>query len=51
MFPLKKEKVIQDIKYHNTKTLRGIFNQYADNSKIELEDNAWQNYVKEKYKI
>lgn len=51
MFPLKKEKVIQDIKYHNTKTLRGIFNQYADNSKIELEDNAWQNYVREKYKI
>ena len=50
IFPLKKEKSIQDIKYHDIKKLRGVFNQYADNSKLELEDNAWQNYIK-KYKI
>ena len=25
--------------------LKGIFNKHADRSKIDLEDNAWQNYV------
>jgi len=30
-------------------SLRGVFNQYADSSKIHLEDNALQNHILEKY--
>ena len=42
---------VQETKYQDSKSLRGIFNQYADNSKLDLEDNVWQNYIVDKYKI
>ena len=50
MFPLDEKEVIQDIKQKKRKSLRGVFNQYADNSKISLEDNAWQNHIMDKFK-
>jgi len=30
--------------------LRGVFSKYANSSKIELEENAWENHIIEKYK-
>ena len=50
MFPLDEKEIIQDIKQKKKKSLRGIFNQYANSSKIFLEDNAWQNHALEKFK-
>ena len=50
MFPLDESKFEEDIKQKNKKSLRGVFNQYADNSKISLEDNAWKNNVVKTYK-
>jgi len=44
MFPLDEQEITQSIKKKKRKSLRGVFNQYADSSKISLEDNAWQNY-------
>ena len=40
IFPLKKDKIAQETQYQDSKSLRGVFNQYADNSKIELEDKG-----------
>jgi len=31
-------------------SLGGILHKYADASKIELEDSAWENHVEEKYR-
>jgi len=50
MFPLDEQELIPDIKQTNKKSLRGVFNQYADESKASFEDNAWQNHVMEKFK-
>ena len=32
------------------KSLKGIFNKYADSSKIDLEDKAWQKHIIKKFK-
>ena len=37
-------------KNKNIKSLKGIFSQYADRSKIALEDEAWQMNVINKFK-
>ena len=50
MFPLDEKEIVQDIKQKKKKSLRGVFNQYADSSKISLEDNAWKNHTIEKFK-
>lgn len=34
----------------NISSLGGILHKYADTSKIELEDSAWENHVEEKYR-
>ena len=34
MFPLDEQETTQDIKQKNKKSLKGVFNQYADASKI-----------------
>ncbi len=47
MFPLSEQEVILDIKQTNKKSLRGVFNKYAKKSKVDLEDNAYQNHVRE----
>ena len=44
MFPLDEKEITQEIKQKNKKSLRGVFNQYANSSKISLEDNAWKNH-------
>jgi hypothetical protein len=31
-------------------SLKGIFNNYEDSSKILLEDNAWKNHITDKFK-
>ena len=51
MFPIDKKEPIQNIKQANRKSLRGVFNQYANNSNVSLEDNAWQNHILDKYKV
>jgi hypothetical protein len=48
MFPLDEKETTQKSK--TKKSLKGVFNNYADNSKIPLEDNAWQDYIMDKYK-
>jgi hypothetical protein len=50
MFPLDEQETTQEIKQKNNKSLRGVFNQYADTSKITLEDDAWKNHTIEKFK-
>jgi hypothetical protein len=50
MFPLDEQEVIKNNKQQNKKSLRGVFNQYADTSKINLEDSAWQNHIIDKFK-
>ncbi len=50
MFPLDGKETIQDIKQKKKKSLRGVFNQYANSSKVSLEDNAWSNHMSEKFK-
>ncbi len=50
MFPLDEKERIQDVKEEKRKSLRGVFNQYADSSKISLENNAWQNHIMDKFK-
>jgi len=34
----------------NRKSLKGVFNKYADNSKVSLENRAWQKHIIDKYK-
>ena len=50
MFPLDEKETLQDIKGKKQKSLRGVFNQYADSAKVSLEDNAWQNHILNKFK-
>jgi len=49
MFPLD-EKERQESKEKKKKSLKGVFNQYADGSKIALEESAWQDYTIDKFK-
>ena len=51
MFPLDEKEIIQNIEEKKHKSLRGIFNQYQDSSKIYLEDNAWKNHILDKFKL
>jgi hypothetical protein len=34
----------------NSHSLKGVFNQYADTSKIAMEKLAWQNHLLNKYR-
>jgi hypothetical protein len=48
MFPLEKEKPMKtSIK---RKSLRGVFNKYANNAKYQEEEGAWQMHVMEEFK-
>ena len=48
MFPLDEQVSKDEIK--TSKSLRGIFNQYANKSKIEQEEDAWKQHMVDKYK-
>jgi hypothetical protein len=50
MFPLEDREIETNVQEKNNKSLRGIFNQYANSSKIALEESAWQNHILDKYK-
>ena len=51
MFPLDEKEEIQDNRISKMKkSLRGVFNKYADSSKVALEDNAWQNHIIDKFR-
>jgi hypothetical protein len=50
MFPLDEKESIQVVKQKNNKSLRGVFNKYADNLKIDLENTAWKNHIIKKFK-
>jgi hypothetical protein len=42
MFPLDEREHVQKVETVKQKSLRGIFNAYAVDAKIVLEENAWQ---------
>ncbi len=48
VFPLESEKNV-DKKGNEFKSLKGALKQYADPSKMELENKAWKLYIKERY--
>lgn len=50
IFPLEEKENDEAIVHKSEKTLRGVFNQYADKSKLALENTAWQNYIIGEYK-
>jgi len=50
MFPLDEQDHIQEVKTNKIKSLRGIFNQYADDNKVALENDSWQLSVINKFK-
>lgn len=50
MFPLDEQESVIKIEISKEESLRGVFNAYADATKINLEDNAWQHSVINKFK-
>lgn len=50
MFTLDENDKMGNIEEKERKSLRGTFKQYADISKVSLEDKAWQNSIIEKSK-
>jgi len=50
MFPLDEQEEIKKIKQENILNLGGSLNKYADSSKIDLEDKAWELHIMDKYK-
>ena len=50
MFPLDEQEHVQKVKIVKQKSLRGVFNIYADDTKVTLEDSAWQLSIVNKFK-
>ncbi len=53
MFPLDlddKQETIKEPKQKDILSLGGSLNKYADSSKIDLENNAWELHIMDKYK-
>ena len=50
MFPLDEQENVQEVKYQDISLLGGSLNKYANTSKIDLEDKAWELHVMDKYK-
>ena len=50
MFPLDEQEKVQEGIYQDISLLGGCLNKYANSSKIELEDKAWELHVMDKYK-
>jgi len=50
MFPLDEQEHVQKVETPKEKSLRGVFNSYSDDTKVALEDNAWQLNVMNKFK-
>jgi len=50
MFPLDEQEEIKEVKQQDIISLGGSLNKYADSSKIDLENNAWELHIMDKYK-
>ncbi len=50
MFPLDEQEEIKEQKQQDILNLGGSLNKYADSSKIDLENNAWELHIMDKYK-
>ena len=50
MFPLDEQEKIQEVKKENISIFGGSLHKYSDLSKIDLEDNAWELHIMDKYK-
>lgn len=50
MFPLDEQENVTKIETSKEESLRGVFSVYADDTKLDLEDNAWQLSVINKFK-
>ncbi len=48
VFPISKSST-QKIKNNDIESFGGILNKYADPSKIELEDKAWELHIMDKF--
>lgn len=42
LFPIEEDEAVS---HGSQKSLKGVFNQYADSSKVALEKTAWQKHV------
>jgi hypothetical protein len=50
VFPLDEKEMPQKIDKQDISLLGGSLNRYANLSKIELEDSAWEKHVTDKYR-
>ena len=50
MFPLDEQEETEESKQQNILSVGGSLNKYADSSKIDLEDKAWELHIMDKYK-
>jgi len=50
IFPINEKKTTSKEKQEGIATLGGCLNKYADLSKIDLEDKAWELHIMDKYK-
>ena len=51
IFPLENDEKDKDNNIKSISSLKGALQQYADPSRIELEDQAWKLHIQKKYKI
>ncbi len=51
VFPLDEQETPQKIDKQDISSLGGSLNKYANISKIDLEDSAWEKHVTDKYNI
>ena len=49
MFPLEKDESVQEIKQQDISILAGCLNKYANCSKMDLENKAWELHMRKKY--
>jgi hypothetical protein len=49
MFPLDVKEELNTQAPQNKKSLKGVFNNYADASKMEPEGSAWQDHIIKKF--
>ena len=50
MFPLDEKEKVQEVKKQDTSILGGSLNKYANSSKINVENEAWELHVMDKFK-
>jgi len=50
MFPIDEQEHVQKVEAVKEKSLRGVFNSYSNDTKVALEDSAWQLNVMNKFK-